>query len=146
MMRTGDFEEQEKLVARAIDQRTVELPDGTRLRTTPAGQKTVELLVDEGDIIKTTYETGGKVISVYKYTVYGLPVYSITYVDVDATPFLDGHYRENDHRWINECVAQDDRILQLFEANKDEILIVQKKEKFLLLKTILAEHQRKQQG
>jgi cysteine synthase len=142
-MRTGNFGEEENLVAKPIDQRTAVLPDGTRLRMTPGGQKTVNVLVEEGDIIRTSYGTGGRVVGVTEYTVYGLPVYTITFVDVEAKPFLDGHYARTALNWINECVAQDDRILMLFEANDDEVFIVQKKEKFRILKNVIAENQKK---
>ncbi|MGE0232442.1 MAG: hypothetical protein AB7O39_17215 [Flavobacteriaceae bacterium] len=33
-------------------------------------------------------------------------------------------YRDSDRHWINECVAVGDRILMLFEANADEVFVV----------------------
>ena len=124
-MRTGDFHE-EKLVAKPVDERTAVLPDGTRLRMTPKGQKTVEELVEEGDVIRTNYGTVGVVVDVSKYTVYGLPVYTITFVNV---------FEKTEKRevlgWINECVAQDGRILRLFEANNDEVFVVHKRSEAL---------------
>jgi len=138
-MRTGNFDEMENLVAKRVDQRIAELQDGTRLRITPEGQRTVDLLVSEGDLIRTSYGTHGKVVDVSKYSVYELPVYTITYVDPDAVRNLQGKYPKTAFRWINECVAQDDRILMLFENNNDEVFIVKKHVKGLLLKAILDE-------
>lgn len=33
-------------------------------------------------------------------------------------------YRDTDRHWINECVAVGDRILMLFEANEDEVFVI----------------------
>lgn len=142
MMKTGDFDEQEKLVAKRVDQRIAELPDGTRLRITPEGQKTVDQLVSDGDIIRTSYGTGGKVVDVGRFSVYELPWYSITYVEPDAVRNLQGNYPKTAFCWINECVAQDGRIRMLFESNVDEVVIVKKHVKGLLLKAIREEAQR----
>lgn len=123
MMRTGDFNEK-KLHATLLDERTARLPDGTRLRVTPKGQKTVEELVFQGDEIKSNYGSHGQVIEVKRYLVYGLPTYTIIYVPLDAQPNKDGSYRDTVLRWINECVAQDGKILKLFEGNSDEVQVV----------------------
>lgn len=121
---TGFDEEHE--VANRISERIAVLDDGTRLRVTPSNQKNVDELVLVGDIIETNYSTGGKVITVSKHLYYGLPAHTVTFVDIDATPNKDGSYRENLLRWINELVAQDNRILKLFEANNDEVFVVKK--------------------
>lgn len=93
------------------------------LRRTPPGQKTVDQLLFVGDIIDTNYSTGGKVIYIARHEYYGLFAYSLIYVDVDAPANKDGNYRENHQCYINELVAQDDRILKLFKANEDEVFI-----------------------
>lgn len=122
-MRTGlDEKEFAKILP---DGKSAILEDGTRLRITPKDQLLVDELVFPGDIIKTNYSTGGKVISVFRWECYGLAVYTVTYVDVDAKPNKDGSYRPNLRSWINECVAQDGRILKLFESNNDEIVVIQ---------------------
>jgi len=116
-----------------LDEQTARIPCSScesgwsRLRRTPPDQKTVEELLFIGDLIETNYSTGGKVISISKHEYYGnLFAYSITYVDVDAPANKDGSYRENHHRYINELVAQNNRILKLYEANTDEVFIIGK--------------------
>jgi hypothetical protein len=123
MMHTGNFEEQDELRPRKINDRTAELPDGTRLRLTPEGQKTVQQLLYAGDEIKTSYDSGGRVLEVKKFETYGLPNYTIVLVDFDKQPSKAGFYRETDLRWINGCVAQDGQIRMLFEANEDTVKI-----------------------
>jgi len=125
MMRTGNLREAlDELEAKVFDERTALLSDETRLRITPKGQKRVDQLVFSGDEIGSSYGTGGKVISVREYAVYSLPVFTIVYVELKAKPNKDGSYRETDFRWINECVAQDGKILKLFEANEDEVHVL----------------------
>ncbi|MGE0653333.1 MAG: hypothetical protein AB7P12_16555, partial [Alphaproteobacteria bacterium] len=46
--------------------------------------------------------------------------FTIVYVPPDRAQ----KYRETDRHWINECVAVGDRILMLFEANTDEVFVV----------------------
>jgi len=101
------------------------LNDETKLRITPEGQKKVDELLRVGDTIKTNYggERHGIVISVSQYEVYGLPTFSITYVPKEKI----SKYRVTDYCFINELVSQDDRVLKLFEANTDEVLLVEKK-------------------
>jgi hypothetical protein len=111
-------------------QATANEENGHRLRLTPPNQKTVADLLFPGDIITTNqdYDKGRKyrLISVRRFEVYGLPEYSLTLVDLEAKPNKYGEYKENDLRWINECVAQDGRVLMLFEANDEEILLVER--------------------
>ena len=100
------------------------LDDGTRLRTTPEEQKKVDELIRVGDTIKTNYgDSEGIIISVSQYEVYGLVTFSIVYVPKEK---ID-KYRESDYHYINELVSQNNRILKLFEANTDEVLLVEKK-------------------
>jgi len=40
---------------------------------------------------------------------------------LDAKPLKDGRYRERDYHYLNELVAQDGRILHLYETNDDEV-------------------------
>ena len=127
--RFSSYLDEENENAEILDDRAARVlcescPSGwSRLRRTPSGQKTVDQLLFIGDIIETSYSTGGKVINISRHGYYGLSAYSIVYVDVDAPANKDGSYRENHYRYINELVAQDDRILMLFEANKDEVFI-----------------------
>ena len=126
--------------AEIVDERTARIPrsgiDRVRddpgegycmLRITPPDQKTVGELLFVGDLIRTSYwregEPDGKVVSIHKYLVYELPVWSITYVPLDAQQYQNGKYRDQDLHFINELVAQDNRILMLFVANEEEVFI-----------------------
>ena len=100
------------------------VPDRRRYRRTPPGAPTVADHVRPGDTVTTSYSTGGVVIAVHEYfyaapTGETLPHFTIVYVPDRAAKF-----RESDRHWINECVAVDDRILMLFEANTDEVFVV----------------------
>ena len=115
-------------LAEKIDDRTAVLwASGIRLRLTPPGQPTVEDLVKPGDLVWTSYSPEkGKVVKVSRYEVHGLPCYSITYVPLDAKPFSDGSYRESDYCYLNELVAQDGRILHLYETDDSEVFYEKK--------------------
>lgn len=86
---------------------------------------TVGDLVRPGDTVSTSYSTGGVVIEVMEYF-YAAPTgetlshFTIVYVSPDRA----AKYRDSDRQWINECVAVGNRILMLFEANTDEVFIV----------------------
>ena len=101
------------------------VPDRRRYRRTPAGAPTVADLVRPGDTTSTSYNTGGVVIEVKEYF-YAAPTgetlshFTIVYVPPDRA----SKYRDTDRCWINECVAIGDRILKLFEANTDEVSVV----------------------
>lgn len=101
------------------------VPDRRQYRRTPPGAPTVADLVRPGDTVATSYNTGGVVIEVKEYF-YAAPTgktlshFTIVYVPADRTT----RYRDIDQHWINECVAVDDRILMLFEANSDEVFVV----------------------
>lgn len=100
-------------------------PDRCRYRRTPVGAPTVADLVQLGDKISTSYGTGGVVIEVEEHF-YAAPTgetlshFTIVYVPPDRA----SKYRDTDRCWINECVAIGDRILKLFEANADEVFVV----------------------
>ncbi|WP_256754788.1 hypothetical protein [Mesorhizobium sp. Mes31] len=100
-------------------------PDRCRYRRTPPGAPTVAGLVRPGDTISTSYNTGGVVIEVKEYfhaapTGETLSHFTIVYVPPDRA----SKYRNTDRCWINECVAVGNRILKLFEANTDEVFVV----------------------
>lgn len=101
------------------------VPDRRRYRRTPPGAATVADLVRPGDAVSTSYNTGGVVIEVKEYF-YAAPTgetlshFTIVYVPANQAT----KYRDTDHHWINECVAVDGRILMLFEANSDEVFVV----------------------
>ena len=100
-------------------------PDRCRYRRTPAGAPTVADLVRPGDRVSTSYGTGGVVIEVKEYfhaapTGETLSHFTIVYVPPDRAL----KHRNADRHWINECVVVGDRILKLFEANTDEVFVV----------------------
>lgn len=101
------------------------VPDRCRYRRTPPGAATVADLVRPGDTVSTSYNTGGVVIEVKEYF-YAAPTgetlshFTIVYVPANRAT----KYRDTDHHWINECVAVNGRILMLFEANSDEVFVV----------------------
>ncbi len=100
-------------------------PDRCRYRRTPPGAPTVADLVKPGDTVSTSYGTGGVVIEVKEYF-YAAPTgemlshFTIVYVPPDR----GAKHRDTDLSWVNECVAVGNRILKLFEANTDEVFIV----------------------
>lgn len=101
------------------------VPDRRRYRRTPPRCPTVADLVQLGDTVSTSYSTGGVVIEVKEYF-YAAPTgdslshFTIVYVPPDRAK----NYRDTDRHWINECVEVGDRILMLFEANEDEVFVV----------------------
>jgi len=100
------------------------VPDRRRYRRTPPGSPTVADLVRAGDTVSTSYGTSGVVIEVKEYfytapTGETLSHFTIVYVPSDRAE----QKRETDRHWINECVAVSDRILMLFDANADEVLV-----------------------
>jgi len=46
--------------------------------------------------------------------------FTIVYLPPDRT----AKHSDADRHWINECVAVGDRILKLFEANTDEVVVI----------------------
>ena len=106
------------------DGRSATLPDGSRLRVTPPGQKPVDQLVHAGDVITSNYGSGGVVYSVSNYHAYGLTVWGITYYKTESERTKTGKIKGADMCWLNELVAQDGRILKLFEPNEDEVTVV----------------------
>jgi hypothetical protein len=100
-------------------------PNRFRNRRTPPGAPTVADLVHPGDTVSTSYDTGGVVVEVKEHfytapTGETLSHFTIVYVPTDRA----AKHGDADRHWINECVAFDDRILKLFEANKDEVFVV----------------------
>ena len=101
------------------------VPDRRRYRRTPPGSPTVADLVRPGDTVSTSYSTGGVVIEVKEYfctapTGETMSHFTIGYMPPDQA----AKFGDCDHHWINECVAVGDRILMLFEANSDEVFVV----------------------
>lgn len=101
------------------------VPDRCRYRRTPPGSPTVAALVVPGDTVTTSYGTGGVVVELKEYfyvapTGETLSHFTMVYVPSDRAE----NYRDTDRHWINECVAVSDRILMLFEANEDEVFVV----------------------
>ena len=99
-------------------------------RTTPDGQPKVPDIVKPGMIVTTNSETGPyRVVSVSEPEIYKpkkkgprFEHYSLELCAADAKPRKkDGVYKVTG--WIKELVAVDGRLLHLFEANTDEVLI-----------------------
>ncbi|MFK3781376.1 hypothetical protein [Agrobacterium sp. NPDC089420] len=92
-------------------------------RSTPPGAPDVAALVRPGMMIRTSYGTGGIVITIegphVHVTADGREYrhFTIVYVPADRL----GRHTKLDYNWISECVAVNGRILKLFEANTDEV-------------------------
>lgn len=98
--------------------------DPGRYRRTPPGEPDVAGLVRPGAIIRTSYGTGGIVVEIKQWSFTALtgeifPHYTIVFVPPDK----QHRYRDRDRHWINECVAVHGRILKLFKANPDEVIV-----------------------
>jgi len=118
--------------------------DGTRYRETPGGEPGVPGLVRPGDAIRTSYGTGGIVMSVEEHLFCPCPhefhsrvvrkehagphchpivTHSISYRDAAAAGKKPRLFS------INETVAVGGRILFLFEENRDEVTVERSSEK-----------------
>jgi hypothetical protein len=53
--------------------------------------------------------------------------WSIVYVRPEAPQTKSGKFHERDYCYINELVAVGNRILKLYEANDDEVFVINKK-------------------
>ncbi|KVK54315.1 hypothetical protein BCY90_15690 [Agrobacterium deltaense] len=99
--------------------------DPGRYRLTPSGAPDVPALVRPGMAVRTSYGTSGIVIAVEGPVIHvapdgrEFPHFTIVYVPADRI----GRYSKLDRNWINDCVAVDGRILELLEANSDEVFI-----------------------
>lgn len=103
------------------------VPDRHQYRRTPPGAPTVAALVHLGDTVATSYNTGGVVIEVKEYFYVAPAGESLSHFTVVyVPPNRATKYSDIDHRWINECVAVDGRILMLFKANTDEVFVVER--------------------
>ena len=100
-----------------------------RLRLTPPGQKTVPELISIDYLIKTNYGTGPyRVEEISKHTYYGIcEAYSLILSQPNAQRNKNGKLpKDYSYSYINEIVAQDGKLLMLFEANEDEVIVVGK--------------------
>ena len=116
-------------VLKLTDELCVTAYHQNRLRLTPPGQKTVPELISIDDLIKTNYGTGPyRVEGISKYTCYGIcEVYSLILSEPNAPRNKNGKLpKDYSYSFINEIVAQDGRLLMLFEANEDEVIVVGK--------------------
>ncbi len=92
-------------------------------RSTPPGAPDVPALVRPGMMVRSSYGTGGIVITIEGPHVHVMvdgweyPHFTIVYVPAHRF----GRHTKLDHNWISECVAVDGRILMLLEANIDEV-------------------------
>jgi len=125
------------------------LPDGYRWRI----ERTVRVpdLIKPGDIIRTSWSGKSGVIKVNRHISCACPVigyfdklcdgnyridaerkyhrevisWGLIIVGMNVKPNKDGTFRETEYGWINDFVAVGDRILHLFENNKDEVFIIE---------------------
>jgi hypothetical protein len=106
-----------------IDDYTAVCADGTRLRLTPPGPPTAPVVVQPGDVVVTSYGSGPYIVEevVGPHTEGGYPPH-YTLVCTMVHP-LPGRPRGT-RFWLNELVAQDGRLLALFEVNHDEVFVV----------------------
>lgn len=99
--------------------------DPGHYHSTPSGAPDVAALVCPAMMIRTSYDTAGRVIGVEGPYVHVAPDGSehphFTIVYVPSERF--GQHSKLDRNWINECVADGGRILKLLEANLDEVFI-----------------------
>lgn len=114
--------------------------------------ETVKDLLHVGDTIRTNYGSGGLVVGIHKQLNCSCPLsktsrtkvccphwdgkvtdkyhvavitWTIVFVPPGARQNKSGTFPSTEHRWINEAVAYDGRILMLFEANKDEVFMTE---------------------
>lgn len=116
-----------QFVAHTTSQTKLGYPHAEQYRRTQSGAPTVAELVHPGDTVTTSYGTGGVVIAVNELSFTAptgetLPHFTIVYVPSDR----HGRHRDNDRRWLNECVAVEGRILKLFENNSDEVFVIER--------------------
>jgi hypothetical protein len=125
-------------------------PEGFRWRIERA--PTVTDLLHVGDVISTSYGTGGMIISLHKYSTCCCPhravsttlfcypswdepeqtdkyhrevtMWSLVYVHTGAEQMKSGKFSKTDYCYLNELVAVGNRILHLYEANDDEVFII----------------------
>lgn len=120
-LRQAQGQEKEQVATKAEPSAKTSTDDGYTFRETPEGQPTVADLVKPGMTIRTSYGTGGKVLSVdgpfTEQLQPGGQVYPPSYTIV-----LTKNGKKPDG-WINELVAVDGRILKLFENNDDEVFL-----------------------
>ena len=92
------------------------------IRQTPTNQLTVSDIVSYGDICKTNYGTVGRVIKVCPTGFSDYSAHTIIYVTPEVWK-TQKRFKVCDYHWINELVAVNERILKLYENNKDEVFI-----------------------
>lgn len=127
-------------------------PEGLRWRI--ERHPSVGDLIHAGDMVKTSYDTGGLVLSVTSYVHCCCPfratsstplcepswdepeqtlkfhrevvTWSIVYVRPGSRQTRSGKFHESDFCYLNEIVAFEGRFLALYEANDDEVFLVNK--------------------
>lgn len=87
---------------------------------------TVADLVWPGETVSTSHSTGGVVIEVKEFF-YAAPTGETLshFAIICVPPDSAATFRGPERHWINECVAMDGRIRMLFEANTDEVFVVE---------------------
>jgi len=115
--------------------------DGIVYRQPVPGEPEVPDLVQPGDVIRSSYGSGGRVLNVAGYTVcacaggpgehaptsdcHPLCCWSIAFVEKSHDPGPEGRVHPSAWCAINELVAVGGRLVKLFEANPDEVWVVE---------------------
>jgi hypothetical protein len=126
--------------ALVVERGRVVSTDGVVYRQPVPGELEVPDLVRPGDVIQTSYKSGGRVTAVVASTVcacaggmrphdqtsdcHPLRCWSINYIEKDRDRGPDIRHHPSATCYINELVAVGGRLLKLFEANPDEVFVV----------------------
>ena len=82
-------------------------------------------LVHVGSVVRTSYSTGPYVVeAISEHEDYGVKNISLVCSLPDAGRRKDGKMSGEPDGWLNEIVAVDGRLLKLFKASTDEIIVL----------------------
>ncbi len=115
--------------------------DGIAYRQPLPSEPEVPDLVQPGDVIQSSYGSGGRVLNVAVYSIcacaggpgehaptsdcHPLRCWSIAFVEKSHDPGPEGRVHPSAWCAINELVAVGGRLVKLFEANPDEVWVVE---------------------
>lgn len=89
----------------------------------PSGPHWSEI-VKIGNIVETSYDTGPYVVeAISEHETYGVKCITLICSLPNAKRRKDGRMMGDPDGWLNEIVAVNGRLLKLFKANKDEVLV-----------------------
>ncbi|OGN92334.1 MAG: hypothetical protein A2Z75_04475 [Chloroflexi bacterium RBG_13_50_10] len=90
----------------------------------PSGLKW-DLIVHVGSMVRTSYDTGPYVVeAISEHEDYGVKNISLVCSLPDAKRRKDGKMSGEPDGWLNEIVAVDGRLLELFKASTNEIIVL----------------------